>query len=130
MSHRRRGPFERRSAASIVFGLFVAGGLVLLFTGTLARSTNLEAQAQVARQEIAALEARVAAGNAEVEFVKSEAFIEQYARTIGYGEKNETVFLLQEDAPPPPPITPIGSASRAGLPAAPFDAWMALLFGA
>jgi cell division protein FtsB len=129
MSH-RRGPFERRGAASLVFGLFVAGGLVLVFTGTLARSTNLEAQAQVARQEIAALESRVAAGKAEVEFVKGDPFIEQYARAVGYGKRNETIFELQEDAPPPPPITPIGSSPRAGAPAAPFDAWMALLFGA
>ena len=41
MSFLRGGAFERRSTASLVFGLFVAGGLVLVFAGTLARSTDL-----------------------------------------------------------------------------------------
>lgn len=130
MSPLPRGPFERRSAASLVFGLFVAGGLVLVFTGTLARSTDLEAQAEEARTEIAALQARVASGRSEVEFTESEPFIEQYARTLGLGKRNETIFRLSEDAPSPPPITPIGSTSAVGPPAAPIQAWMELLFGA
>ena len=130
MSHFRRGPFERRGAAFLVFGLFVAGGRVLVFTGTLARSTDLDAQAEVARAEIAALEARVAAGREEVEFMTSDPFIEQYARAIGYGKKNEKVFRLSDDAPPPPSIAPLGIASREGPPPAPFEAWMELLFDA
>lgn len=130
MSPLPRGPFERRSAASLVFGLFVAGGLVLVFAGTLARSTDLGAQADEARAEIAALEARVAVGREEVAFTESEPFIDQYARALGWGKRNETVFRLSEDAPSPPPITPIGISPAVGPPAAPFQAWMELLFGA
>ena len=113
-----------------MFGLFVAGGLLLVFASTLTRSTHLEAQAEEARAEIAALEERFAAGRAEVEFMKGEPFVEQYARGLGYGKDSETVFTLEEDSPSPVPITPIGSEAQDGLPAAPFEAWMELLFDA
>ena len=115
---------------ALVLGLFVAGGLVFVFAGTLARSTDLEAQAQKARAEVAALEARVEAGLAEVEFVKTDAFIDQQARAIGYGTPGETRFRLPPDAPPPAFITPLGSEGEGVVTTAPFEAWMELLFGA
>lgn len=126
----RRGFFERRGAAALVFGLFVAGGLVFVFAGTLAKATDLEAQAAKDRAEIAALEARVEAGWEEVEFLKTDAFIEQQARAVNYGSKAEQGYRLPADAPPAPAITAIGSSIDATMAASPFDDWMKLLFGA
>ena len=83
---------ERRGAAAIVFGLFVAGGIVFVFAGTLARATELEQEAARARAEVAALEERLAAGNAEVEFLRSDRFLEQQARVVGYGEQRRAAL--------------------------------------
>ncbi len=77
MTAPRSGPFQGRRAAGLVFGLFVVGGLLLVFAGTLTRSTDIEAQAEKARAEVAALEARVAQGNAEIAFFESDAFVQQ-----------------------------------------------------
>jgi len=130
MSMQRRGLLERRGAAAIVFGLFVAGGIVFVFAGTLARATELEAQAAQARAEIAALEARTEAGRNEIEFIKSDAFIEQQARAAGYGLKGEQRFRLPDDAPSPPAITSLGTTTGSATAGSPFEAWMELLFGA
>lgn len=129
MSTERPGLSERRGAAAVVLGLFVGGGLVFVFAGTLARSTDLEGQAEKARAEVAALEARVEAGRAEVEFIKSEAFLDQQARAVGYGTPGETRFRLPPNAPPPAPITPLGSDDGDDVATAPLDAWLELLFG-
>src|SRR3990172_8734186 len=102
MSMPRSGFLERRGAAALVFGLFVAGGLFFVFAGTLARATELEEQAARARAEVAALEARVEAGRAEVEFLKSDPFLEQQARALGYGTRAEESFRLPDDAPSAP----------------------------
>jgi cell division protein FtsB len=130
MSILRSGFLERRGAAAIVFGLFVAGGIVFVFAGTLARATELEQEAARARAEVAALEERLAAGNAEVEFLRSDRFLEQQARVVGYGERGEQAFRLPDDAPSPEPIVPLGSRVDRSVASAPLEAWLELLFGA
>ena len=130
MSILRNTFLERRGAAAIVFGLFVAGGIVFVFAGTLARATELEQEAARARAEVAALEERLAAGNAEVEFLRSDRFLEQQARVVGYGERGEQPFRLPEDAPSPEPIVPLGSPADRTVASAPLEAWLELLFGA
>ncbi|MEA2026397.1 MAG: hypothetical protein U9O18_06880 [Chloroflexota bacterium] len=129
MTTPRQGLLQGRRAAAVVFGLFVAVGLVLVFGGTLTRSTDIEAKAEQARAEITALEARVAAGKGEILFFESDAFALQQARALGFGEEGEKLFTLAEDAPPPRAIIPLGSGAKDGVGAAPFDAWMELLFG-
>ena len=113
----------------VVFGLFVTVGLVLVFGGALTRSTDIEANAAQARAANAALEAQVAAGKAELLFFESDAFVLQQARALGFGEEGERLFSLPDDAPPPDPITPLGGGDSDDSIAAPFDAWMELLFG-
>ena len=121
---------RRRGAAAVVLGLFVAGGVVFVFAGTLTRATEIEAEAARARAEIAALQRRVEAGRAELEFIESDRFVEQQARAGGFGSPGERSFQLPEDAPSPPPVVLLGAAGGRDLPATPFDAWMELLFGA
>jgi cell division protein FtsB len=121
---------ERRGAATLVFVLFVLAGVVFVFAGTLARATELEEQAARARAEVAALEARLEAGNAEVESLRTDRFIEQQARAVGYGERGEVPFRLPEDAPSPEPIPALGASTGDETVSAPLDAWLELLFGA
>jgi hypothetical protein len=130
MSDSGRRPLPRKSAATLVLGLFLTLGLVVVFSGTLTRSTGLETEAERSRAELAALQARVESGAAELAFVDSEAFVEQSARSIGFGEPGEQPFDLEPNAPSPAPIVPLGSVAGVGGEAAPFDAWMELLFGA
>ncbi len=73
-------PWQRWGAAAIVFGLFVVGALIFVFAGTLTRAGELEREAEVKRAEVAALEARLAAGTAELEFIETDAFVRQQAR--------------------------------------------------
>ena len=121
---------EPRGAVALVFGSFVAIGVVLVFAGTLARATELEAEAVQASAAVALLEDRLVAGNSEIEFLDTDRFVEQQARAIGFGTRGEQPFALPDDAPSPPPIVPLGEAAEQQRPATPFDAWMELLFGA
>ena len=125
----RSGFLERRGAALVVFGLFVAGGLVFVFAGTLARANVLEAQAAVARAERDALRERVAAGVLEMQFIETDAFVEHQARAEGFGEPHEVSFRLPANAPSPPRIVPLGAGREATVGGSPMDAWMELLFG-
>lgn len=129
MSWLRRSFPERRGAALVVLGLFVAGGIVFVFAGTLARATELEARAARARAEVAALEARVEAGRAEVDFLESDAFVDQQARAAGYGAKGEIRFRLPDDAPPPPPLRVLGTSSSVAETRTALAAWLELLLG-
>ncbi len=130
MSSLGRGPFQGRRAAAAVFGLFVIAGLVLVFSGTLARSTASEAEAARLQAEIALLEARVEAGAAEISFLETEASVAWQARVHGYGEPGEIPFELPPNAPSPEPIVPLGGGTPEDGARAPIDAWLDLLFGA
>ena len=130
MSSLRRGPLHGRRAAAAVFGLFVAAGLVLVFSGTLARSTDIAAEATRLQAEIAVLEARVAAGADEIAFFETDDSVPWQARVQGYGGPGETLFSLQENAPSPEPIPPLGGRTEQRQASSPFDAWLELLFGA
>ena len=111
-----------------LFALFVAGGLVFVFAGTLARATELEAEAAAARAGVAILEANVQAGLDEIEFIKSDTFISQAARSVGYGTEGETPFRLPADAPVAQPLPVLGLGAGREAPLSPLEAWMELLF--
>jgi len=130
MSSPGRGRFQGRRAAAAVFGFFVVAGLVLVFSGTLARSTASEAEAARLQADIAQLEALVEAGAVEIRFLETEASAAWQARIQGYGEPGEKPFELPPSAPSPEPIVPLGGGAREDRARAPIDAWLDLLFGA
>lgn len=113
-----------------VVALTLVIGIVVVFSGTLTRSTDMEARAEQARAERDRAQAAVEAGELELQFVRSDEFVLWQARALGMGEKGEQPFELPEDAPSPAPIVPIGPQDEGPRPMAPFDAWMELLFGA
>jgi hypothetical protein len=132
MSALRQAPLFGRRALLAVVALAIIVGLIVLFSGSLTRSTDIGARADEARAEVAARELELAAGTAELEFFKTKDFIRWQARVHGFGEKSEgeTLFTLPDDAPLPEPVTPIGPQDPGAQASAPFDAWMELLFGA
>ncbi len=131
MSAIRQAPFFGRRALAVAAILAVATALVVLFSGSLDRSTDVESRAEQARVEVAALELELAEGEAEQALFETEEFVRWQARALGFGQKSqgEKLFVLPEDAPTPEPITPIGPLDVEER-MAPFDAWMELLFGA
>ena len=125
-----RSVLERRGAAALVLGLFVAVGLIVIFAGTLARATELEQLAAIQRANVAAMQEQLAAAQAEVEFLDDDDLVEQHARAFGLGDRGERAFGLPADAPSPEPIVPLGSDRGEVRVVAPLDAWLELLFGA
>jgi hypothetical protein len=130
MGSLRRAPLHGRRAAIAVFGLFVVLGLVLVFGGSLARSTEIEAEATRLLAETEALKALAAAGEAEISFYETDAFILWQARAHGYGAVGESLIVLPANAPSPEPIVPLGGGVEAVPARTPMDAWLNLLFGA
>jgi hypothetical protein len=122
-------PLERRGAAALVLGLFVAGGIVFVFAGTLTRATELEAQATRLAAQVAFVDQQYKDGQAELRFIDDDRFVEQQARANGYGTREEKPFRLPADAPSPPPIVPLGENGPPTTPLRPFEAWLQLLFG-
>jgi cell division protein FtsB len=131
MSVIRRATLTGRRALIALVGVTVILGLVVAFSGSLSRSTDVESQAEQARAEVESLKQELAAVEAERVFFESEEFVRWQARALGLGKpaEGEELFTLPDDAPEPQPITPIGP-QELDEPLAPFDAWMELLFGA
>ena len=125
---RPRRSMERRSAVALVL-LFAAGWIAFIFAGSLARASDLDAQLDDARIRTAALKAEVDAGFAELKFIETPAFLEQAARSIGFGTTDEQAFALPAGAPPPMAVPVIGSSASRSVPEVPLDAWLELLFG-
>jgi len=125
----RQAPAVGRRALLLAITLAVVVGVVIVLSGGLTRSTDVEAQAERARAEIAEIEQIYEAGQKELRFVETEEFIRWQARVFGLGEPGERPFRLDEAASPEP-IVPIGPQDDGGQAKPPFDAWMELLFGA
>ena len=129
MSSLRQAPVIGRRALAAVVALAVVVGLVVIFSGSLTRSTDTESRADEARAEFQARQLELEETEAEEEFFKKPEFIAWQARVNGWGEPGEIRFGLPDDAPEPAALTPIGPPDDVE-PMAPFDAWMELLFGA
>jgi cell division protein FtsB len=129
MSSLRQAPLIGRRALVVVLALVLVGGLVVVFSGSLTRSTDTESRAEAARAQVEAQQIELEQTEAEQAFMQTEEFVLWQARANGFGKPGEVRFALPDDAPPPEPITPIGPQA-ASEPLAPFDAWMELLFGA
>lgn len=113
---------------ALIAALVLTAWIVLSFARTLAAINDSAERAAALRAETAALEMRVAQGQAENELAQQPAFQRMLARSHGMGLPGERAFALEAGAPEPPAVVPLGGAEGAGA-VAPIDAWLALLIG-
>ena len=77
----------------------------------------------------AQLRAQVAQGRAEIDFIKSDLFLQFQARAVGMGAIGESAFALEPNAPSPPPLIPLGDDRPQTETTTPLEDWLHLLFG-
>lgn len=122
----RRGQGRRLSLAFLV-GAVVVLWVVLAFGRALISVNEAHDRAAALRAENAALQMRLAQGEAEMELAQTDAFQRMLARSMGMAPAGEQAFALEAGAPPPPPVAVLGVDPAAER--APLDAWLNLLFG-
>jgi len=128
---RLRGRMSLRPARPyllVILAAVVAVWLVLVLGRALTQLNEASERAAAVGAESAALQARLEAGQRELELVQADAFQSLQARSYGLGREGERAFGLEADAPPPPPIVPLGGQS-APLSRTPLEAWLGVLFG-
>ena len=112
-----------------VGGVILTVWLVVIFGRAVADSNALsQRQAQEAAIN-AQLRAQVDQGRAEIDFIKTDPFLQFEARAVGMGGSGERAFALEPNAPSPPPLTPLGSDRPPTETTTPIEDWLHLLFG-
>ncbi|MEX2546275.1 MAG: hypothetical protein WD830_00635 [Chloroflexota bacterium] len=119
----------RRSHLALVALVIVAFWVVLSFGRTITQLNAANDRQTGLMAETAALSAQLDAGHRELELVQMDGFQALQARAFGIGAPGEIAFSLEAGAPVASPVTPLGSAGRAGEAQTPLDAWLRLLFG-
>ena len=114
---------------ALVVGLVIALWVVLAFGRTMAELSEATQRAATVRADNAALTLRLAQAQEEAALLQSDAYLRFAARGYGMGRPGERAFGLAPGAPPPAPITPLGGAGAANLPATPLENWLSLLLG-
>ncbi len=117
----------RRVSIYAVIAIVVAVWVVLTFGRALATLSDATDRAAALREQNAALQMRLAQGQAEMELAQTPAFQRMLARSLGMAPPGEQAFALEPGAPPAPPFTALGTDPAAR--GAPLDAWLDLLFG-
>ena len=124
----RRVRLERRTL--LVMGAAVLGlWLLVVFANALADASEQTARLRQEETVNASLEARAAAGAAEIERIADSVFREFIARSYGWGLPAERLFALAPGAPPPPSMVPLGQAPVTATARSPLDDWLDLLVG-
>jgi hypothetical protein len=117
----------RRLSIYVVIGIVVTAWVVLTFGRALATVNEAHGREAALRDEKAALEMRLAQGQAEMELAQTPAFQRMLARGLGMGPAGEQAFALEPGALPAPAVEPLGTDPAAR--GAPLDAWLNVLFG-
>ena len=119
---------SRRGLALLV-GVLIVLWLVVVVGRALSEGASGAARVEELRRETAAAAARLEAERRELELVQTPAYSQLVARAYGYGRPGERVFALDQGAPAPRRIVPLGDDPADLTARAPLDDWLALLFG-
>jgi hypothetical protein len=123
------GPSAERRTFVGIGGIILTVWLVVIFGRAIA-DTNALSQRQAHEESVnAQLRAQVEQGRAEINFIKSDLFLQFQARAVGMGAVGENAFALAANAPSPAPLTPLGSDHPETETTTPFEDWLHLLFG-
>lgn len=123
------GPSAERRTVAAIGGVVLTVWLVVIFGRAIADSNSLSQRQAEEERVNAQLRAQVAQGRAEIDFIKSEHFLQFEARAVGMGAVGERAFALEPNAPSPPPLTPLGSDRPQTETTTPLEDWLHLLFG-
>ena len=115
-------PKGQTSSMQIVFGSILAISLLLAinFSGRIAAGRRIETERDNLQQAISTLQARATALRAELNFVNSPGYIEQWARTEGKMVKGDEVLVIpvpgvSTPAPIPTPFVSAAGETRSEL---------------
>ncbi len=95
---------NRGSSLQIVFGSILAITLLLAinFSGRIAAGRQIESKRDDIQKSISTLQAQATALQSQLNYVNSDAFVEQWARREGKMAKSDEVLIV----PVPGPMTP------------------------
>lgn len=124
----RAGRISRRSAA-IAACLLAAIWLVFVFGSALADVSAANHRVEQVRADNAALVQHVQEGRAEIDLIRTDAFLRLQARAFGMGLPGERAFALAAGTPQVAAIVPLGSTPELPASRSPLDEWLQLLFG-
>ena len=124
-----RGPRPGRTQFVAVLLVIVGVWLVIGFGQALGQLNDATQRQVAAAAETQTLQAQLEAGRRELMLVQTDAFQGLQARALGMGQNGELVFGMTADAPPPPPIVPLGRTAAPAATKTPLEAWLDLLFG-
>ncbi len=103
----------------IVFGSILAISLLLAinFSGRIAAGRRIEAERDNLMRDITTLQAQATAMKGQLNYVNSDAFIEQWARKEGKMVKGDEVLVVpvpgrSTPQPVPTPFVPVASAAN------------------
>jgi len=114
---------------ALILLIVAASWVVVSFGRTITQlnaATDRQAQPTT---ETAALTERLQAEHRELDLVQTDGYQAMQARAFGIGAPGETAFSLEEGAPEPQPVIPLGARPAATQAQTPLDAWLQLLFG-
>ena len=121
-----------RRRAGYALGVLLAGWVLVVFARQVSEAAAATSRADDLREANAALEAHVADLRQELALIQRPTYVEQQARSYGWGGGREMAFTLEAGAPPLPDDAPGSAAVRLGATPrdrTPLDAWLELLFG-
>jgi hypothetical protein len=135
-SSREGGPTGRRRARRsganyvlVAILLLVGIWLLVVFGRVLTELNDATARSAAVSAESAVIEQRIAARRDEIVLAQSDGFMAMQARSFGMGLPGERAFALEPDAPPPPPVVPLGGEGSEPASRTPLEAWLKILLG-
>ena len=119
---RRRHLGFLAAALVVVWILLVLARAISNASATTDRATRL-------RTENEQLQVQLEAARRELAIVQSKEYVRLESRAYGMGATAERAFSLQQGAPPPPRIRPLGATRAEEGGTSPLEDWLELLFG-
>ena len=119
-------------SSNVVFIIFLVMAVSLIYNtlGVIQKNYTLQQQVDELEQEVALIELENQNLGFNIEYYKTDAFLEVEAkRRFNLAEKGETVVLLEKDGDAPAEETEEIFTEESSRQQDNFDAWMTFLFG-
>jgi cell division protein FtsB len=129
---KKRGPHQFPLAQFIaIIVLTISVFLVVDFARHTAATYKIKAEAVRLEQEVAQVRAHRQELEARLNYVRSDAYVEEIARTqLKWAKEGETVVVVMATPQPvsAPPVDNAGSSADSFVPQSPWQAWWLVFF--